>query len=86
MFLPIKSGVVFSITSYYNLKNLAGVINGDVTFKIGDILEPKRQYTSCSGWIQIEGKTKDEVLERMIAVYKNFKITFKKEPPNQLES
>lgn len=74
MFLPIKNGVVSNITSYKDLKNLRGVINGDVTCKIGDILESKRQYTSCSGWIQVEGKTKDEVLERILEVYKNFKI------------
>ncbi len=74
MFLPIKNGVVSNITSYKDLKNLKGVINGAVTYKIGDTLESKRQYTSCSGWIQVEGKTKEEVLERMLEVYKNFKI------------
>lgn len=77
MFLPIKNGVVSNITPYKDLKNLRGVINGDVTCKIGDVLESKRQYTSCSGWIQVKGKTKDEVLERMLEVYKNFKVETK---------
>ncbi len=77
MFLPIKNGVVSSITPYKDLKKLIGVINGEVSFKTGDILESKRQYTSCAGWIQIEGKTKDEVLERMVEVYKHFKIEIK---------
>jgi len=77
MFLPIKNGIVSYITPYKDLKKITGVINGYITYKIGDILESKRQYTSCSGWIQVEGKTKEEVLERMVNVYKNFKIKIK---------
>lgn len=77
MFLPIKNGVISSITPYEKLKNFPGVINGEIAFKDGDVLESKRQYTSSAGWIQIEGKSKEEVLERMIEVYKNFKINFK---------
>jgi len=77
MFLPIKKGIVANITSYKDLEKLTGVISGDVSYNIGDILEPKRQYTSCAGWIQVEGKTKEEVLGRMIDVYKTFKLKIK---------
>jgi len=85
MFLPIKNGIVSDITPYKDLEKFKGVINGSITCNVGDILESKRQYTSCAGWIQVEGKTKEEVLERMLNVYKNFKIETKKSP-NQLVS
>ncbi len=74
MFLPLTNGVVTKISSYNELCGLDGVIDGNVTCKVGDVIESKRQYTSCAGWIQITGQTADEVLSRMLKVYEKFKL------------
>ncbi len=74
MFLPLTNGVITKISSYQDLSSLTGVIDGNVTYKIGDVVESKRQYTSCSGWVQITGQTADEVLSRMLKVYERFEI------------
>lgn len=77
MFLPLIDGVVSKISSYDDLKILDGVINGNINYKEGDIIRSKRQYTSCAGWIQITGRTADEVLSRMLKVYDRFEIATK---------
>ena len=74
MFLPLTDGVVVKISSYDDLKGLDGVIGGSVDYKVGDVVRSKRQYTSCAGWIQVAGKTADEVLNRMLRVYERFEI------------
>ncbi len=74
MFLPLTSGTVTQISSYEDISGLDGVINGDVVYKQGDVIESKRQYTSCAGWVQIIGQSADEVLNRMLRVYEKFKI------------
>lgn len=74
MFLPAINGVISKISSFEELKNVKGVIDGEVIYKVGDNVKSKRQYTDCSGWLQIEGKNKEEVLSRMLEVYKKFKI------------
>ncbi len=74
MFLPLINGIVTKISSYRDLCDLDGVIDGNVTYKVGDVIESKRQYTSCAGWIQITGQTADEVLSRMLKVYDRFEI------------
>jgi L-amino acid ligase C-terminal domain 2 len=72
MFLPLKSGKISKISSYEELKTSPGVINGDIKYKKGDIVETKRQYTDNSGWLQVEGSSKDDVLHKMIEAYKLF--------------
>lgn len=72
MFLPITEGEVLEITSYDDLKDLEGVIDGKINYRVGDVVQTKRQYTNCSGWLQVTGKTKDEVLDRMLKVYEKF--------------
>lgn len=74
MFLPLTNGVVTKITSYDDLSGFDGVIDGNVTCKVGDVIESKRQYTSCAGWVQITGQTADEVLSRVLKVYEKFEI------------
>ncbi len=74
MFLPLNTGEISKITPFNELKSLAGVIDGQIYYKVGDIIKSKRQYTDCSGWVQIEGDTKEEVLDRMLSVYKKFII------------
>ncbi|MEX0918758.1 MAG: hypothetical protein WDZ85_02205, partial [Candidatus Paceibacterota bacterium] len=74
MFLPLTSGVVTEISTYQDLSDFAGVIDGNITYKIGDVIELKRQYTSCAGWVQVTGQTPNEVLNRMLKVYERFKI------------
>lgn len=74
MFLPLTNGVVTKISSYEELSGLDGVIDGNVTCKVGDVIESKRQYTSCAGWVQITGQTADEVLSRILKVYEKFEI------------
>ncbi|MEI6553562.1 MAG: hypothetical protein WCO09_03255 [bacterium] len=77
MFLPITEGVVTKITPYNELKDLEGVIGGEINYKVGDVIQTKRQYTNCSGWLQIKGRTKEEVLSRMLKAYEKFVITTK---------
>ncbi len=74
MFLPLTDGVVAKISSYDDLKGLDGVIGGNINYKVGDVVQSKRQYTSCAGWVQVTGETADEVLSRMLKVYKQFEI------------
>lgn len=74
MFLPLINGVVTKVSSYDDLSGLDGVIDGNVTCNVGDVIESKRQYTSCAGWVQITGQTADEVLNRMLKVYEKFEI------------
>lgn len=74
MFLPLTNGIVTKISSYDDLSGFDGVIDGDVTCEVGDVIESKRQYTSCAGWVQITGQTADEVLSRMLKVYEKFEI------------
>lgn len=74
MFLPLTNGVVTKISSYQDISGFAGVIDGNVTCKVGDAIESKRQYTSSAGWVQITGQTADEVLNRMLKVYEKFEI------------
>lgn len=74
MFLPLSSGTIAKISSYNDLKNFDGVIGGNIAYKTGDVVESKRQYTSCSGWIQVSGRTHHEVLERMLKIYDRFEI------------
>ncbi|MEX2563833.1 MAG: hypothetical protein WD312_01830 [Candidatus Paceibacterota bacterium] len=74
MFLPLTNGIVAEISTYQDLSDLAGVIDGNITYKAGDVIESKRQYTSCAGWIQVTGQTPEEVLDRMLKVYEKFKI------------
>lgn len=77
MFLPVTDGTILSISSYKNLKSIEGIINGEVAYKVGDIVKSRRQYTSCSGWVQVEGRDEIEVLGKMLEVYKHFKIKTK---------
>lgn len=77
MFLPITDGTISDISSYESLKKKNGVIDGEVVYKVGDFVETKRQYTSCSGWIQVQGKDEKEVLERILGVYNDFHIKTK---------
>jgi len=74
MFLPLSDGNVDEISSYEDLCDLEGVIGGNINYRIGDAIQSKRQYTSCAGWIQIEGQTAEEVLSRMLKVYEKFEI------------
>ena len=74
MFLPLINGNIKKISSYQDMSDLAGVIDGEVTCKVGGTVEPKRQYTSCAGWVQITGQTADEVLSKMLKVYERFEI------------
>ena len=74
MFLPLSDGVVERISSYDNLCTMEGVIGGEIKYKVGDTIQSKRQYTSCAGWVQITGGTANEVLIRMLKVYKRFEI------------
>lgn len=74
MFLPLTSGVITKVSSFDDLSGVDGVIDGNVTCKVGDVIESKRQYTSCAGWVQITGQTADEVLNRMLKVYEKFEI------------
>jgi biotin carboxylase len=74
MFLPLTNGAVTKISSYKDLSDLDGVIDGNVTYKVGDVIESKRQYTNCAGWVQVTGQTADEVLSRMLKVYDRFEI------------
>jgi len=77
MFLPMTEGTVTKISDYSDLADFEGVIDGEVTYKVGDVIESKRQYTSCAGWVQITGKNADEVLNRMLKVYDKFEIITK---------
>ena len=77
MFLPLTDGIITKVSSYEELSGFEGVFDGDVTYKVGDVVESKRQYTSCAGWVQIIGKTADEVLNRMLKVYDKFEIVTK---------
>lgn len=74
MFLPLKEGVIREISSYDKIKSLEGVIDGDVRYKVGDMVELKRQYTDSAGWVQVVGDTKDQVVQRMLKIYENFII------------
>ncbi|PIQ66345.1 MAG: hypothetical protein COV96_02000 [Candidatus Zambryskibacteria bacterium CG11_big_fil_rev_8_21_14_0_20_42_18] len=74
MFLPLTDGVVSKISSYDDLKELDGVIDGNINYQVGDTVQSKRQYTSCAGWVQVTGENADEVLNRMLEVYKRFEI------------
>jgi hypothetical protein len=74
MFLPLHDGVVVEISSYDDLCSLEGVIGGSINYGVGDAIQSKRQYTSCAGWIQVEGQTTEEVLNRMLKVYDQFRI------------
>ncbi len=74
MFLPLSDGVVTKISSYEDLCDLEGVIGGNINYRVGDVIQSKRQYTSCAGWIQVEGQTAEEVLNRMLKVYDKFRI------------
>lgn len=74
MFLPLTDGLVTKISSYRDLENLEGVVGGSIDCKIGDVVKSQRQYTSCSGWIQVVGQTVEEVQTRMLNVYEKFEI------------
>ncbi len=74
MFLPLTDGIVTKISSYDDLRGLDGVIGGNISYREGDAVRPKRQYTSCAGWIQVTGQTAHEVLSRMLKVYERFEI------------
>ncbi|MEK7202667.1 MAG: hypothetical protein AAB669_04040 [Patescibacteria group bacterium] len=74
MFLPLTDGIITKISTYDDLKELDGVIGGNINYKVGDAVQSKRQYTSCAGWVQVTGETADEVLSRMLKVYKRFEI------------
>ena len=80
MFLPLTEGRVSKITPYDDIKELEGVFRGEISYKVGDVIKSKRQYTNCSGWVQITGKTKEEVLSRMLKVYEKFEIVTHKLP------
>ncbi len=72
MFLPIQTGLIRRISTYDELGSLDGVFDGEVFYKEGDRVEERRQYTSCAGWVQVGGATKEEVLKRMLEVYEKF--------------
>lgn len=78
MFLPIKDGVIKEISSFTSLKKNKGVIGGEVYYKANDTLVSMRQYTSSAGWVQVEGKSENDVLEKMINVYSKFVLVTKK--------
>ncbi len=72
MFLPIQNGKIFKISGLNELKEMSGVIDGEIKYKVGDVIETKRQYTDNSGWLQVEGDSKDDVLSKMVEIYKVF--------------
>lgn len=72
MFLPIYNGKIKKISSFNDFKNMKGVLDGEIKYKNNDEVITKRQYTDSSGWLQIEGKTKEEVLKRMTNIYNKF--------------
>jgi len=79
MFLPISDGEITEISNFSDLKKIKGVINGEVLYKVDDKVESKRQYTSCSGWVQVTGKDHNSVLETMLKVYDNFVFKTKRQ-------
>jgi hypothetical protein len=78
MFLPISDGKIIEISNFSDLKKIKDVINGEVYYKVGDVVESKRQYTSCSGWVQVTGKDYKSVLESMLKVYEKFRLSVSK--------
>lgn len=72
VFLPTKRGTVSFITSIEELRSSVNVIDGEVFYNPGQIIEPKRKYTDCSGWVQIKTNSMQEMLNSIQKVYEQF--------------
>lgn len=65
LLLPTRPGRVSRISAADDLLGLPGVLGGRIDAKPGAVLDPPRASFACSGYVQVEGVTTDEVEERM---------------------
>lgn len=72
VFLPLKSGVISSISTIDDLLSSTPIINGEIYYKVGDYITSQHKYTDSSGWVQVTGKNPKEILEKMDIVYDKF--------------
>ena len=79
LYLPNKEGIITDITSLKELKNMDGVIDGEMYAEVGKFQKKRRVGNDSSGWVQVKGKDEKETLEKMQKIYDNFKIEVKDE-------
>ncbi len=67
-------GIVQYVTPIEELLNYAGVIDGQVFAKIGQYQTKRRVGSDSSGWIQVEGTSINDILQKMQIIHNNYKI------------
>lgn len=74
LYLPNKEGEILDITSLEDLLSMNGVIDGQLFVKIGDYQKKRRVGNDASGWIQVEGISVKDTMNKMQNVYNQFNI------------
>lgn len=74
LYLPNKPGVLTEITPLDELLKYEGALSGGMFVSKGDIVKPRRAGNEASGYIIVEGKTFNNVKNRMYKILRNFNI------------
>ena len=72
VFLPIKKGNVKKISSIEEVFAACSIIDGEIFYHVGDFLTNQHKYTDSAGWVQLEAKSIEEMLEKIDEVYETF--------------
>lgn len=71
---PYKEGKVTSITKEEELSNIEGVKEVNIFYNIGDEIKDKESCLDRVGYFIVEGKSYEEVKEKVVQLYSTFKI------------
>lgn len=82
LLLPVKAGLVVSITPLSDLLAMDGVIGGALKLRPGYTVEPQRASHTSSGYVHVEGADYMEVERRMRRVLEHFHIETELVPMN----
>ncbi len=74
LYLPNKEGIIEYITPLEELKEMDGVIAGEMFAKVGEYQTKRRVGNDASGWVQVLGIDETDTLKKMQSIFDSFKI------------
>jgi hypothetical protein len=75
LLLPAREGTIVSMTSLEELRAFEGVLDGRLKYHPGETVRPRRASHFSAGFVHVEGRSVEEVEQRMRRVLENFRMT-----------
>ncbi|MFG2124494.1 ATP-dependent carboxylate-amine ligase [Streptomyces sp. NPDC048710] len=74
LLLPVRAGTITRMTGLDELKRMPGVVGGQLKFKTGDRVDPRRASNASSGYLHLEGESVEETAARMQYILDRFEF------------